>query len=526
MTVDVEDYFHVSAFDRVVSRVVWAALESRVVANTERLLETVSIARAFARRFSCSGWVAERFPQLVREIAAGGHEIASHGFHHQLIYLLTPEQFREDVRRAKAAIEDAAGCTVARLPRAELLDRRVDSLWALDVLIEEGYSYDASIFPIHHDRYGIPDAPRHAHRIDAPGGSIVEVPVVDRARRLGATCRLPAAATSGCCRTRGRVGACSESTRSTASRWCSTSIPGKSIPNQPRLPVGRLTRLRHYRGLDKTLRPAGALGERLSRSIPYPVDADAASPSLQASVPAAARLASCPASGPCRKCRVANPCTSAISDAWDSVRRRHGPTARAITRGAGAACSTERLRPRIGLPDRARGRRAIAGVLPLVQIKSLLFGRTLTSLPFLNYGGVIADSDDAGTALVEARDGRGARAQVQPRGTAARRPARFPNLPCKQHKVAMRLPLARRASGTDSTARSATRFARRRSPDSWSSAAAPSCSPISTRCSRATCATSARRSIHAGSSKKCCAPSRSARNSTSCDSTASRSPPG
>jgi polysaccharide deacetylase family protein (PEP-CTERM system associated) len=111
MTVDVEDYFHASAFDRVVSRSSWAALDSRVVHNTETLLQCFDRAGIHAT-FFVLGWVAERFPQLVRAIAAGGHEIASHGFHHQLIYLLTPDQFREDVRRAKATIENAAGCTV------------------------------------------------------------------------------------------------------------------------------------------------------------------------------------------------------------------------------------------------------------------------------------------------------------------------------------------------------------------------------------------------------------------------------
>ena len=149
-------------------------MDSRVVQNTETLLECFDRAGIHAT-FFVLGWVAERFPQLVRDIAARGHEIASHGFHHQLIYLLTPDQFREDVRRAKATIEDAAGCTV-RGYRAPSFSIVRDSLWALDVLIEEGHSYDASIFPIRHDRYGIADAPRHAHRIDTPAGSIVEVP--------------------------------------------------------------------------------------------------------------------------------------------------------------------------------------------------------------------------------------------------------------------------------------------------------------------------------------------------------------
>ena len=164
MTVDVEDYFHASAFDRIVSRESWSERESRVVRNTEVLLECFERADVKAT-FFILGWVAERCPQLVRDIASSGHEVASHGYHHQLIYTLTLEQFREDVRRAKATIEDAGGRPV-RGYRAPSFSIVHPSLWALDVLIEEGYSYDASIFPIRHDRYGIPDAPRHTHVID------------------------------------------------------------------------------------------------------------------------------------------------------------------------------------------------------------------------------------------------------------------------------------------------------------------------------------------------------------------------
>ena len=155
MSVDVEDYFQVSAFDRVVSRADWHGLESRVVAEHASAARRSSIEHGVRATFFVLGWVAERFPALVRDIAGLGHEVASHGFHHQLIYTLTPEQFREDVRRAKALLEDAAGCAV-RGYRAPSFSVVKSSLWALDVLLEEGYAYDASIFPIHHDRYGIP----------------------------------------------------------------------------------------------------------------------------------------------------------------------------------------------------------------------------------------------------------------------------------------------------------------------------------------------------------------------------------
>ena len=174
MSVDVEDYFQVSAFDAIVSRASWGDLESRVVRNTNRLLELFDL-HGVRATFFVLGWVAERFPALVRDIAAGGHEIASHGYHHQLLYTLTPQQFREDVRSAKGMLESTSGRAVVgyRAPSYSIVK---SSLWALDVLIEEGYVYDASIFPIHHDRYGIPDAKRHVHRLERPAGTIFEVP--------------------------------------------------------------------------------------------------------------------------------------------------------------------------------------------------------------------------------------------------------------------------------------------------------------------------------------------------------------
>ena len=250
MTVDVEDYFQASAFDRVVSRADWHGFESRVVGNTHRLL-TLFDRHDVRATFFVLGWVAERFPELVREIAGLGHEVASHGFHHQLIYTLTPEQFREDVRRAKAVAEDAAGCAVVGY-RAPSFSVVKSSLWALDVLLEEGYEYDASIFPIHHDRYGIPDAPRHIHRIAREAGEIVEVP--GSTVRAG-TANLPIAG-----------GGYFRLFPYAWTRWGINRVntvdqapvvfylhPWEIDPGQPRLGVGRTTRFRHYTGLDKTL---------------------------------------------------------------------------------------------------------------------------------------------------------------------------------------------------------------------------------------------------------------------------------
>jgi polysaccharide deacetylase family protein (PEP-CTERM system associated) len=250
MSVDVEDYFQVSAFERVVSRADWHGFESRVVRNTHQLL-TLFHQHGVRSTFFVLGWVAERFPALVREIAGLGHEVASHGFHHQLIASLAPEQFREDVRRAKAVVEDAAGHGVIgyRAPSFSIVKA---SLWALDILIEEGYEYDASIFPIHHDRYGIPDAPRHIHRIEREAGVIVEVP--GSTVRWG-TANLPIAG-----------GGYFRLLPYAWTRWGINRVnavdqepvvfylhPWEIDPDQPRLPVGRTTRLRHYGGLDTTL---------------------------------------------------------------------------------------------------------------------------------------------------------------------------------------------------------------------------------------------------------------------------------
>lgn len=174
LTVDVEDYFHVEAFADIVCRENWGDWEPRVEANTYLLLDL------FARRnvlgtFFILGWVAERFPALVREIAAAGHEIACHSYQHQLIRTQTREQFRVDIRRTKSLLEDITGNEVVgyRAPTYSITSR---TMWAMDVLVEEGFLYDSSIFPIHHDRYGIPGAERFPHIVRCPSGEITEFP--------------------------------------------------------------------------------------------------------------------------------------------------------------------------------------------------------------------------------------------------------------------------------------------------------------------------------------------------------------
>ena len=282
MTVDVEDYFHASAFDRVVPRTSWFERESRVVRNTHRLLELFHD-HGITGTFFVLGWVAERFPSLVREIGSCGHELASHGFHHQLIYTLTRDQFREDVRRAKATIEDAGGYQV-RGYRAPSFSIVRSSLWALDVLIEEGHHYDASIFPIHHDRYGIPDAPRLPHVIERGAGSIVEIPA--STMRLGPL-NVPIAG-----------GGYFRVLPYAFTRWGIARLnaagqpaifyihPWEIDPDQPRLALSRTSAFRHYSNLDQTLQRM----ERLVREFAFNTVAATLDARAPIAVPAKPRL--------------------------------------------------------------------------------------------------------------------------------------------------------------------------------------------------------------------------------------------
>jgi polysaccharide deacetylase family protein (PEP-CTERM system associated) len=158
LSVDVEDYFQVEAFAGQVSRESWERWPSRVVQNTQRVLDLFEAHHARATFFFV-GWVAARFPNLVREAQARGHEIACHSYWHRTVYRLTPQEFREDTRKAKRVIEDACGAAVQGY-RAPSWSITKDCLWAMDILAEEGFTYDSSIYPIHHDLYGVPGARR------------------------------------------------------------------------------------------------------------------------------------------------------------------------------------------------------------------------------------------------------------------------------------------------------------------------------------------------------------------------------
>ncbi len=173
MTVDVEDYFQVSAFERHISRAQWERFPSRVERNTDRILDLFS-EHEVRGTFFVLGWIAERHPGLIRRIADADHEIASHGYEHVRIFRQRPREFREDVTRTKKLLEDLSGCEV-RGYRAASFSIRKDTLWSVEILQEVGYRYSSSIYPVHHDLYGIPNAPRFPFRHD--GNGLLEIPI-------------------------------------------------------------------------------------------------------------------------------------------------------------------------------------------------------------------------------------------------------------------------------------------------------------------------------------------------------------
>jgi polysaccharide deacetylase family protein (PEP-CTERM system associated) len=172
LTIDVEDYFQVSALAPYIRRDEWDARECRVERNVERILAMLA-ERDVRATFFTLGWIAERYPHVVRDIVAGGHELASHGYGHQRASDLTQAEFREDITRAKRLLEDLGGVAVTGY-RAPSFSIGRGNLWALDELVAAGYRYSSSIYPVKHDHYGMPDAPRFAYT--AVDGALLEVP--------------------------------------------------------------------------------------------------------------------------------------------------------------------------------------------------------------------------------------------------------------------------------------------------------------------------------------------------------------
>lgn len=173
MTVDVEDYFQVQAFANVIPRDRWAEMPSRVEANTDRILEQFARAGVNATFFTL-GWVAERYPSIVRKIVAGGHELASHGYSHMLADKQSPAAFADDVKRARTLLEDIGGVPVHGY-RAPTFSINASNPWAFDALLDAGYRYSSSVYPVKHDLYGVADAPRQPYQ--PRGNGLWELPM-------------------------------------------------------------------------------------------------------------------------------------------------------------------------------------------------------------------------------------------------------------------------------------------------------------------------------------------------------------
>lgn len=256
-TIDVEDYFQVEAFSRVVDRSSWDGLESRVERNTNVILDLLDEFNV-SGTFFVLGWVASRLPLLVREIAARGHEVASHGMSHRLIYSQNAEVFREETRKSKQILEDTCQRPVIGY-RAATYSITKRSLWALDILCEEGFRYDSSIFPMRHDRYGIPEAEPFPHLRTTPlGQTLVEFPIsVARVGMLkvpvagGGYFRLfPYAVTRWGLQRINRTG----------HSFVFYLHPWEVDPEQPRIGgITKATRFRHYVNLDRTRTRLAAL---------------------------------------------------------------------------------------------------------------------------------------------------------------------------------------------------------------------------------------------------------------------------
>jgi len=282
LSVDVEEYFHATEVSRFVRPQEWEQLPSRIAGSTSRVLDILSAAGVYGT-FFVLGWVARRHPALVRRIVEEGHEIGCHSYSHRLIYELSAKEFKEDTQLAKSAIEDACGISPKcyRAPSFSLTD---DVWWSFEILAELGFSYDSSIYPILHDRYGIPGYARFAHEVATSAGPIWEVPistvVTAGGRRIpvggGGYFRLfPYRYTSAGLRRLNEVD---------EKPGCFYIHPWELDPDQPRLVKGLLPRLRTYHGLPRTEAKLRRLLREFSFSTLSAVHERAASEALASEV--------------------------------------------------------------------------------------------------------------------------------------------------------------------------------------------------------------------------------------------------
>lgn len=253
LTIDVEDYFQVNAFARHIRYEDWDHYPLRVGRNTSVILDMLDEFSVKAT-FFILGWVAERTPDIVKEIHRRGHEIACHGYGHQLVYAIGPDKFREDIAKARSILEDICGERVIgyRAPSYSITRK---SMWALEILVDEGFEYDSSIFPIIHDTYGIPDASRFPGLISCASGTLREFPLSTLSLKLfGKDFRLPVAG-----------GGYLRLFPAKMINWAINTInrqekqptvlyfhPWEIDPHQPRIKTGLKSRFRHYVNLEKT----------------------------------------------------------------------------------------------------------------------------------------------------------------------------------------------------------------------------------------------------------------------------------
>lgn len=244
-TVDLEDYFHPTEVSQGLGD--WTHFAPRIDVGTNILLDLLAKHKARAT-FFVMGWVADTQPALVRKIADAGHEIGCHSHKHKLVWDLTPGEFKADTLRAMASIEDACGVT-PKLYRAPSYSIVAKSIWALDVLAELGFTHDSSIFPIQHDRYGIPGSPRHAYTIATPSGPILEVPVATV--ELSAN-RVTPVGGGGYLRLfpyRYTAAGIRKINNFEQQPACVYTHPWELDPQQPRMTKGLISRLRTYTGI-------------------------------------------------------------------------------------------------------------------------------------------------------------------------------------------------------------------------------------------------------------------------------------
>jgi polysaccharide deacetylase family protein (PEP-CTERM system associated) len=271
-TVDVEEYFQVNAFEDVIPRDEWSNWPSRLEHATGTLLELLERRRTTGT-FFVLGWIAERSPHVVRQIASAGHEVASHGYWHRRAFKMSRDEFREDVRASKAVLEDIIGRTVIGF-RAPSFSITPGAEWTFDVLLEEGYRYDSSLFPVRRRGYGYPTAPRDAHLLRRSTGTLVEFPMAT-ARLAGIS--IPAA--GGGYLRQLPFALIRRAFRQAEGRSQAATFyihPWEIDADQPRVPVSMLTRVRHYRGLARTLERVdrildsfrfGAIGPALANAV-------------------------------------------------------------------------------------------------------------------------------------------------------------------------------------------------------------------------------------------------------------------